>query len=149
MKSCESLIGDGVVESVGGGDGADEDQHDEAHAFLSVIGAVEEADAGAGEDEQAADVERRRLGAFGSFVEFGIFDEGFGEQEQEGGATEAYDGREQQRFADVGGLSPVDAAGAASAVHELVGDADADDGADEGVRTGGGQVRNTRCRDSR
>jgi hypothetical protein len=56
------FVGDGVVERVGGGHGADQDEHDQAHAFLSVVGAVEEADAGAGEDEQAADVERRRLG---------------------------------------------------------------------------------------
>src|SRR5580698_7671613 len=105
------LIGDGVVERVGGGNGADQDQHDQAHAFLSIVRAVEKADAGAGEDEQAAYVERWRGFAFGSGVEFGIFDEGFGEQEQERGATEANDGREQQGFADVGGLSPVDAAG--------------------------------------
>ena len=53
MKSCESCVGDGVVERVGGGHGADENEHDEAHAFLPVVGAVGEADAGAGEDEQA------------------------------------------------------------------------------------------------
>ena len=67
------LVGDGMVESVGGGNGADENQHDQAHAFLSVVRAVEEADAGAGENQQAADVERRRLGAFGSLVKLRIF----------------------------------------------------------------------------
>ena len=134
------LVGDGVVESVGGGHGADENQHDEAHAFLSVIGAVEEADAGAGEDEEAANVERRRRGAFGSRVKLGIFDKGFGEKQKQSSAAEADDRRKQEGLTDVGGLTPVDAAGAGSGVHELIGDADADDGADERVGTGGRQA---------
>jgi hypothetical protein len=54
-----------VVERVGGGDGADEDEHDEAHALLAVVGAVEEADAGAGEDQQA------RMGHGGGSVPLG------------------------------------------------------------------------------
>ena len=67
------LVGaDGVVERVGGGDGADEDEHDEAHALLSVVGAVAVADAAAGEDQQETDVERRRRGALGGLVEAGI-----------------------------------------------------------------------------
>ena len=78
-----------MVEGVGGGDGADEDEHDEAHALLAVVGAVEEADAGAGEDEQGADVEGRRGGAFGSLVEAGIAGEQLEEQEEQGGHAEA------------------------------------------------------------
>ena len=57
---------DGVVEGVGRGHGADEDEHDETHALLAVIRAVTEADAGAGEDQQAADPERRGRVAFGA-----------------------------------------------------------------------------------
>ena len=60
---------------------SDEDEHDEAHAFLSVVGAVKETDAGAGEDEQAADVERRWGVAFGSLVKFGILNECFGKEQ--------------------------------------------------------------------
>ena len=31
---------DGVIERIGSGDRADEDEHDETHALLSVVGAV-------------------------------------------------------------------------------------------------------------
>ena len=60
-----------MVESVGRGDGADEDEHDEAHALLPVVGAVEEADAGAGEHHESANGKRRRLIVLGRFVERG------------------------------------------------------------------------------
>jgi hypothetical protein len=56
------------------------------------------------------------------------------------GADESDDRRQKQRFADVGGLAPIDATGAGFRGHELVGDADSDDGADESVRTGGGET---------
>ena len=49
-------------------------------------------------------------------------------------------GENEQRLEDLGDLLQVDAADAGVAVHELVGDADADDGADHGVRAGGGQA---------
>ena len=58
--------GDGVVQRVGRGHGADEDEHDEAHALLPVVGAVEEADAGAGEHQQRADGPRRRRVVLGA-----------------------------------------------------------------------------------
>ena len=72
MKSCTSHGADGVVERVGGGDGADQDQHDQPHALLPVVGAVEEADAGAGEHHQRANGPRRRLIVLGRFVERGV-----------------------------------------------------------------------------
>ena len=55
-----------AVQRIGGRRDADEDQHDEAHALLAVVGAVEERHAGAGEDQQAADPQRRRRGALGA-----------------------------------------------------------------------------------
>ncbi len=132
--------GDGVVERVGGGDGADEDEHDEAHALLAVVGAVEVADTAAGADEQQADVERRRRGAFGGFVEAGILGEQLEEKEEQGRHGKADDRREQESFEDLGDLLPFDAGGSGVALHELIGDADADDGADHGVRAGGGKA---------
>ncbi len=51
----------GVVQRISGRHGADQDQHDQTHALLSIVRAVGEADAGAGEDQQPADPERRRL----------------------------------------------------------------------------------------
>ena len=57
------------VERVGRRHDADQDQHDQAHALLAVVRAVGEAHAGAGQDQQAADPERRRRLAFGRLVE--------------------------------------------------------------------------------
>jgi hypothetical protein len=42
------FLGHGVVERVSGGDGADQDEHDQFHSLLAVIRSVEEADPGAG-----------------------------------------------------------------------------------------------------
>src|SRR5579862_9699703 len=125
-----------MVQRVGGGDGADEDEHDQAHSFLPIVGAVEEADARAGEDEQAANPERRRFGALRGFVEFLVLDDGFEREEEGGGKSEAEDRGEQERLADLESLSPVNAAGPAARVHELVSDANTDDRADERVRAG-------------
>ena len=50
-----------AVQRIGGRHGADQDQHDQAHALLAVVRAVEEADQRAGEDQDAADPQRRRL----------------------------------------------------------------------------------------
>ena len=55
-----------MVQRIGSRYGPDKDEHDEAHALLAVIGAVAEADAGAGEHQQGADEEWWRLFAFGS-----------------------------------------------------------------------------------
>ena len=100
---------DRVVQGVGRGHGADQDEHDEAHALLAVVGAMGEADASAGEDEQAADVERRRLGAFGGFVEARVFGEGLEQQKHQKSAEEADQWRDQQREEDLGDLLHVDA----------------------------------------
>ena len=43
----------GAVQRIGRRHDADQDQHDQAHALLAVVRAVREADAGAGEDQQA------------------------------------------------------------------------------------------------
>ncbi len=53
-------VGHGAVQRIGGGRRADQDQHDQAHALLAVVAAVGEGDAGAGQDQQAADPQRRR-----------------------------------------------------------------------------------------
>ena len=61
-----NIVGsDGVIEGVCGGHGADENQHNQAHPLLSVVGAVEEADTRAGEHQQRPDPYRRRLVAGG------------------------------------------------------------------------------------
>ena len=50
--------------------------------------------------------------------------------------AEADQRRDQQGLADLGGLAPIDAAGAGGARrHQLIHEADADDGADQRMRT--------------
>ena len=150
VEDLLGLLGDGgegldlaeadrVVEGVGGGHGADQDEHDQAHALLAVVGAVTEADAGAGEDEQGANPERRRLGALRR-LDRGRCSDGSLRISRRMRRAEADQRRNQQDFEDAAGLLPVDAAGAGLGIHELVGDADADDGTDEGVGAGSGQA---------
>ena len=83
MNCCTSLRGDCVIQCVGGRHRADQDQHDQAHALLPVVGTVEEADAGAGEHEKRANGPRRRCAALRRLVESGILDECFRQQEQQ------------------------------------------------------------------
>ena len=64
----------GVVQCIGRGHGADQDQHDQSHTLLSVVGTVEEADAGAGEHQQCANGPRRRCVALRRLVESGVLD---------------------------------------------------------------------------
>ena len=101
---------------------------------------MREADAGAGQDQDAADPPGRRLVALGRFVERGIAHQELEREQQERGEDEADQRRQQQRVADLGGLAPVDARGAVHAARQRIGDADADDRADQGVRAGGGQA---------
>ncbi|ESY84692.1 hypothetical protein X739_20835 [Mesorhizobium sp. LNHC220B00] len=123
-----------AVERIGRRHHADQDQHDQAHALLAVIGAMREADAGAGEDQQRADPPGRRGIAFRRLVERRIADEKLHRIEQDRRGKEADDRRHQQGYADVGRLRPVDTAGgAAGRRHELVGEADADDRTDHRV----------------
>ena len=68
-------IGQRAIEGKGGRHGADQDQHDQSHALLPVVGAVSEADAGAGEDQQATDPLGRRLVGLRRTVQFGLTDE--------------------------------------------------------------------------
>jgi hypothetical protein len=80
-----------VVERVGGGDGADEDEHDQSHALLPVIGAVRKADAGAGKDQQGANGPRWRRVAFGRSKEhIGILDHDSGAQGKEEQTDDAH-----------------------------------------------------------
>ena len=66
---------DRMVHGVGGGNGADQDEHDQAHALLSVVRAMEETDAGACQQQQAANPERRRCVAHRRFVQSLIRDD--------------------------------------------------------------------------
>ena len=54
----------GVIQRVRRRHRADEDEHDQAHALLSVVRAVAKTDTGAGKHQQSANEERRRLFTF-------------------------------------------------------------------------------------
>ena len=123
-----------TIERIGGGNGADEDEHDQPHALLAVVGAMGERDAGAGGDERAADPPRRRLIALRRLIERWIADDELQRQEQQSSRDKAEQRREQQRVADLGRLGPIDARGAVLSVHQRVGDADADDRPDQRMR---------------
>ena len=62
------------------------------------------------------------------------------DEQQDRCQREAEQRRQQQRLSDIGRLRPVHAGGAVAAAQQRVGDADADDRTDQGVRTGGGQA---------
>ena len=95
-----------AVQRIGGRHGADQDQHDQAHALLAVVGAVREADAGAGEDQDAADPQRRRLVALRARrYSAGLRDDELQHQQQDRGQHEAEQRRQQQRVADLGRLA--------------------------------------------
>ena len=123
-----------AVQRIGCGDDADQDEHDETHALLAVIGAVREGHAGAGEDQKTPHPERRGSLTLGLLVELGAADQKLHDQEQAGRAEEADERGQQQGIADLSGLAPVNARGAVTAAHQGVGDADADDRTDERVR---------------
>jgi hypothetical protein len=64
----------------------------------------------------------------------------FEEEEEDCGHAEADERRNEKGGEDLFDLRHIDAGKAGVAVHELVGDADADDGTDHGVGAGGGQA---------
>jgi hypothetical protein len=103
--------------------------------LLPVIGAVREADAGAGEDEKAANPQRRRRIALGRLVERRVLDHRLHDEQQHGGQYEADNRRQQERLSDLDSLAPIDAGGAVSPAQQRVGHADADDRPDYRVRT--------------
>jgi hypothetical protein len=133
--------GHGPVERVGDGHRTDQDQHDQAHALLAIIRAVREGHPAAGEDQDAADPPRRRRTGLGLLVQLAVFHQRLESEQQQRRAHEADHRGDEQRVADLGGLRPVDAAGAVAPVHQSVGHADADDRTDEGVGGGGGQAQ--------
>ena len=71
-----------MVQRVSRGHGADEDEHDQTHAFLAVVRTVEETDASAGEHQQAANLERRWRAAFGRLVQLLVLHQDFGHHQQ-------------------------------------------------------------------
>src|SRR3984893_3847242 len=134
------LSGIARFKGIGCGDRADKDQHDQPHPFLSVVGAVRKTDAGASEDQQSPDPPCRGLVRLRRPVEFGLPNECLYREQQEGRGDKSHQRGEQQRFADIGRLPPIDTRGAVLPAGERVGDADADDRADQCMRA--------RCRET-
>ena len=64
-----------ALEGVGCGQYADEDEHYESHALLSIIRAVGKTHPGAGEHEESADPARWGMMSIRCRVELGVLDE--------------------------------------------------------------------------
>ena len=138
------LVGGAVqVEDELGRDDADQYQHDQADTLLAVVGAMDEAHRHGGKHQHQAVPERRVL----LLVEFATGFRGLvhlrqrtpplqSEQDQRGD-HEAGQRREDQRQADVDRLLPVDPFGQRHVGDQRIGQADAEDRADQGVRAGG------------
>ena len=130
-----------AVQRESGRHDADEDQHDQAHALLPIVRTMSKADAGAGRDQHAANPPRRRLARIRFLEQRWIAHDQLQQQQEQGGDHESDDRRDHQRNANFTGLGPVDAAGHGVRLgKKLVGQSDANDGADERVRA--------RCRQS-
>ena len=76
LPECiELLPGAGILQGESGREDADEDQHDQPHPLLAIVGSVREANPGAGEHEQGADPTRWRMIGIRSCVELRIADQ--------------------------------------------------------------------------
>ncbi len=100
---------DGVVERVSRWNGPDENEHDESHALLSIVGAMEEADAGAGKNHEHANRKRRWPIVFWSLIKLWELDEAFGDQDEETREGKPDERRDEQRLENFHGLFPIDA----------------------------------------
>ena len=130
----------GTIERISRRNGADQNEHDEAHALLAVVGAVGERHARARGDERAPDPPGGRLIALRLAIEGRVADHKFQHQQQQRGSEKTEQRREQERVADLRRLAPVDARSAVLPVHQRVRDADPDDRTDERVRARCGQA---------
>ena len=126
-----------AVERVGRRYRADQDQHDQTHAFLTVVGAMEEAHQGAGQNQDAADPPRRRLIALRLTEQFFVADDEFDGQQKDPSEHKTEDRREQKCLADRDRLVPIDARCAVASPQQGIGDADADHRSDQRMRTRG------------
>ncbi|MNP24455.1 hypothetical protein D3C76_1172160 [compost metagenome] len=82
------LTGHGLVQCVGHRQGADQNQHDQAHALLPVVGAVGKGNAGTGEDQYATYPPGGWRAAFRRLVQFLALDQCAQGQQQQGCAGE-------------------------------------------------------------
>ena len=127
-------------QGVGAGQDPDQNKDNETHTFLSIVRPVGEAHPRAGKHEDGADPEWWRGLAHRRAVEFGLAHENLQRDEQQGGGHESDNRRNKQTEADFLRLGPIDAVGHRMIrTHQRVGQADAEDGADERVGTGSGQ----------
>ncbi len=102
---------------------------------------MEKGDQGAGEHQQAADPQRRWVARRWRLVEFRLADHEFHYNQQQRGEDEPEHRRKKQSLADLRHLVPVHAGRAILAAHQRVGDPDADDRSDQGVRTRRGETK--------
>ena len=73
------------IQRVCAGQNSDQDQQQQSHALLAVVGTVGETDAGAGQDQQPANPDRRRLILGRRLIERLLFDQRLRNQKHSGG----------------------------------------------------------------
>lgn len=118
----------------------DQYQHDQANAFLAIVGAVYKAH-GHGRNDQYQTVPERRVlfvvhlaALFRGFVHLGTRTPPFKADQDQRGNHKACQGREYQRGADVDRLLPVHTLAHRNPGDQGIGQTHAQDRADQGVR---------------
>ncbi len=107
-NGLDGFSGQAEIDGVDPGQHPDENEHDQAHALLAVIGAMGKTDARAGQEQERADRPRGRLIGRRLLEEGGILDEDFGQQQQRAGDEEPDERRDQQRDDRVLDFAPID-----------------------------------------
>ena len=87
-----------MVQTVNHRQRADQNQHDQAHAFLAIVGAVGKRYACTGKNQQGTYPQGRRLAVFRCMKQFGALGQQFfGQKQQQGGEDKAEQWRNKQR----------------------------------------------------
>ncbi|MNN18098.1 hypothetical protein D3C81_1313030 [compost metagenome] len=135
------FAGHGLVQRVRHRQRADQNQHDQPHAFLAIVGAVGKGHPGAGQDQHTTDPPGWRRLAFRCLVQLFALDQCAQRQQQQRGAGKADQWRKQQGIAHFTCLAPIHPTGAIAPVHQCIGHPDTDYRADQRVRGRGRQAQ--------
>jgi hypothetical protein len=113
----------------------DDDEHDQADALLAVVRPMREGDSGAGQNQQSSHPPNRGLVAFRGLVKALVVNHQFQQPENDKSEHKADDRREQQGRQNAFDLTPIDAIAKPARVFDRIRDRDADERANQGVRT--------------
>ena len=126
----------GMVQRIGSGHRAHQDQHHQPHALLAVVGSVRIAHPAAQQNHQAADVERRRRGSLGGLIQPRVPGQQLEQKKHQPRRDKPHQGRDAQRRNHLLHLFPIQARRSRLPDHHLVRQPHAQDRTDHGMRTG-------------